>query len=117
MMRSLLPGALCLGLAATLAVTTGQDESPKLQGTWLAREAERNGKSAADVVGHRLTFAGEQFRIVAPDGKVLQEGTFRVDLKTTPPAITFTHAAGALKGTFWEGIFALEGDTLRICDN
>jgi uncharacterized protein (TIGR03067 family) len=27
------------------------------------------------------------------------------------------HTEGALKGKAWKGIYALDGDTLKICDN
>lgn len=36
---------------------------------------------------------------------------------TTPAAIDFEHTEGTLKGKTWKGIYALEGDTLTICDN
>jgi uncharacterized protein (TIGR03067 family) len=34
-----------------------------------------------------------------------------------PAAIDFEHKEGSLKGKAWKGIYALDGDTLRICDN
>jgi uncharacterized protein (TIGR03067 family) len=34
-----------------------------------------------------------------------------------PPGIDFEHKEGALQGKAWKGIYALDGDTLRICDN
>jgi hypothetical protein len=46
----------------------------KLQGTWLATKAERDGKAADDVVGHRLSFTGNRFQIRSKDGQPLYEG-------------------------------------------
>ena len=89
----------------------------KLQGTWTAAKAERDGKAADEVVGHRLTFTGNSFQIQSKDGKPLYAGTVRLDGSGKPAAIDFEHKEGSLKGKAWKGIYALDGDTLRICDN
>ena len=94
-----------------------EDASKKLQGAWTATQAERDGKAADDVVGHRLSFTGNRFQIRSRDGKPLYEGTFRVDARTKPAAIDFVQTEGALKGKAWKGIYALDGDTLTTCDN
>jgi uncharacterized protein (TIGR03067 family) len=96
---------------------SGADAQKILQGSWTATQAERDGKAAGDVVGHRLSFTGNAFQILAKDGKRLYAGTFRVDARTTPPAIDFAHTEGALKGKAWKGIYALDGDTLKVVDN
>jgi uncharacterized protein (TIGR03067 family) len=88
-----------------------------LQGTWTATKAERDGKAADDVVGHRLSFTGDRFRIRSKDGKPLYAGTVRLDPTAKPAAIDFEHADGELKGKTWKGIYALDGDTLTVCDN
>jgi uncharacterized protein (TIGR03067 family) len=89
----------------------------KLPGTWVATKAERDGKAADDVVGHRLSFTGNRFQIRSKDDKPLYNGTFRLDPRTKPAAIDFEHTEGALKGKVWKGIYALDGDTLTTCDN
>jgi len=107
-------------LAAGLAPAFGQpaEGAPKgLQGTWAATKAQRNGKAAADVVGHRLSFTGNRFQVRSKDGKLLYAGTFRVHPNTKPAAIDFEHTKGTLKGKAWKGIYAQDGDTLRECDN
>src|SRR5947207_2035990 len=81
----------------------------KLQGTWTAAKANRDGKAANDVVGHRLTFTGNRFQIQSKDGKALYAGTVRVDPSAKPAAIDFEHTQGALKGKAWKGIYALRG--------
>jgi uncharacterized protein (TIGR03067 family) len=103
------------GLVSTFAQPA--DDAKRLQGAWTAIQAERDGKAADDVVGHRLSFSGNRFQIQSKDGKTLHAGTVRVDPGAKPAAIDFTHADGALKGKAWKGIYALDGDTLRICDN
>jgi uncharacterized protein (TIGR03067 family) len=88
-----------------------------LQGTWAATKAIRDGKAAADVVGHRLSFTGNRFQVQSKDGKVLYRRTFRVHPNTKPTAIDFQHTQGALKRKAWKGIYSLDADTLRTCDN
>ena len=104
------------GLVPTFA-QQAEEAQKKLQGTWVATKAERDGKAADDVVGHRLSFTGGRFQIRSRDGKALYEGTFRVDAKAKPVAIDFEHTNGGLKGKSWKGIYALDGDTLTTCDN
>jgi uncharacterized protein (TIGR03067 family) len=51
-----------------------EDAKKKLQGTWTAAQAERDGQAAEDVVGHRLSFTGNRFQIRSKDGKSLYAG-------------------------------------------
>lgn len=111
-------GCLIFGMGLLPAFAQPVEEAQKkLQGTWSATKAERDGKEANDVVGHRLSFAGNRFQIRSKDGKPLYEGTFRVEPSIKPAAIDFEHTEGNLKGKVWKGIYALHGDTLAICDN
>jgi uncharacterized protein (TIGR03067 family) len=89
----------------------------KPQGSWIAVLAQRNGKPAKDVVGHRLSCFGDRFIIRAGDGQRLYQGFVTVNATASPATIDFRHTEGALKGRTWKGIFALEADTLTICDN
>jgi uncharacterized protein (TIGR03067 family) len=104
------------GLMPALA-DTAEEAQKKLQGAWTATKAERDGQVADDVVGNRLTFTGSRFQIQSNDGKLLYEGTFRLDPSTKPSAFDFEHTEGALRGKAWKGIYALDGDTLMTCDN
>jgi uncharacterized protein (TIGR03067 family) len=116
-----LTSAMCwliLGIGLVLAgAQPAEDAQKQLQGTWTATQAERDGKAADDVVGHRLSLTGNRFQIQSEDGKPLYAGTVRVDPSARPAAIDFEHTEGTLKGQVWQGIYALDGDTLRVCDN
>ncbi len=94
--------AMCwLILGASLVPSFAQpaeEAQKKLQGTWTATTAERDGKTADDVVGHRLSFTGNRFQIQSKDDKPLYAGTFRVDPRAKPAAIDFEHTEGTLKG-------------------
>jgi uncharacterized protein (TIGR03067 family) len=109
---------LILGTGLVLAFAQPADDAQqKLQGAWTATKAERNGKAADDVVGHRLSFTGNRFQVLSKDGKPLYAGTVRVNPSANPWAIDFEHTEEALKGKTWKGIYVLDGDTLTICDN
>lgn len=108
--------ALLLVLGLMLSACTTAQESP-LEGTWTATDAERDGAPAMDVIGHRLTFAGDSFQIVKPDGVLLYAGTYRVDPATNPPSIDFVNTEGEAAGVTWAGIWRLDDPALVITDN
>jgi len=109
---------LVLGIGLALSFAQAAEEpQKKLRGTWTATKAERDGKAADDIVGHRLSFTGNRFQILSKDGKPLYAGTIRVEPSKKPRAIDFEHTEGVLKGKAWKGIYVLDGDTLTICDN
>jgi uncharacterized protein (TIGR03067 family) len=109
---------LCFVLGAGLICAQAAEATQeKLQGSWDATHAERDGKAAEEVVGHRLTFANNRFLIRSKGGKRLYAGTARTNSKARPAAIDFTHQEGDLKGRVWKGIYALDGNKLIICDN
>jgi uncharacterized protein (TIGR03067 family) len=116
-----LTAPLCCTTLVTALVTgaapQAEEAQKKLQGAWTAAKAERDGKAADDVLGHQLSFAGNTFQIRSKDGKVLYAGTVRLDPAAKPAAIDFEHTEGALKGKAWKGIYALDGESLRVCDN
>jgi uncharacterized protein (TIGR03067 family) len=80
--------AVILGVVSAPALgQASQGNLSKLQGTWTAAQAERNGKPADDVVGHRLIFENSRFEIQSVNGQRLYAGTVRLDPGTRPAAI------------------------------
>jgi uncharacterized protein (TIGR03067 family) len=107
---------LFLGVAAGAWAADPTAERAKLEGTWRAVAAERNGAPASDLLGHELTFAGDRFRITH-DGRLLYGGAYTVDPLAQPARIDFRQDEGAdLRGT-WKGIYRLDGGRLEIVDN
>jgi uncharacterized protein (TIGR03067 family) len=88
-----------LGTGLAVAVAQPVDEAQKkLLGAWIATRGQRDGEAVDDVVGHRLTFAGNRFQIQSQDGKPLYAGTVRINSSASPAAIDFQHTDGELKG-------------------
>ena len=61
-----LTAAMCwliLGAGLILACTQPAKAQAAIEGAWTATKAERDGKAADDVVGHRLSFTGNRFEI------------------------------------------------------
>jgi uncharacterized protein (TIGR03067 family) len=104
-----------LFIALLSASSAAHAQPAGLDGAWTAVSAERDGRSAPDVAGNRLTFGGNRFTITR-DGRTLFAGTYTADLGRQPAEIDFVNSEGNLKGT-WKGILRLDGATLNICDN
>jgi uncharacterized protein (TIGR03067 family) len=109
---------LLLPCACLLAADPPPDETQKakakLQTTWVFRSAEVNGQKApeAAIKDFKLVIAGDQatFKL---------EGDIKATIKTLDPATTPTiidleFKEGPIKGVL-EGIYQLEGDTLKLC--
>ena len=105
-----------LAALAPAAVADTIAAKTDLQGAWTARSAERDGAPAPELVGNRIEFKDDHFRIVKGDA-LLFGGGFTIVPDATPARIDFTIADGAAKGQSWAGIYKVEGDALTICDN
>jgi uncharacterized protein (TIGR03067 family) len=108
---------LLLSMLGLLAITSAPSAQPtaKLDGTWRAVAAERDGKSATDVIGHRLTCG--TFTITrGSDGKPLYAGTYKTDPAKQPAQIDFDNTNAGSTGN-WKGIYVLDGVSLKVCDN
>jgi uncharacterized protein (TIGR03067 family) len=109
--------ALCLLLFVTApALAADEMREPRLSGAWTAVAAQRDGAPASELVGHRIEFEGDRFRVLE-SGAVLFGGGFTANAEMTPPEIDFTIEDGEAKGQTWLGIFKTEDGTLAICDN
>src|SRR5262249_5468544 len=62
----------------------------------------------------RFVFAGDRLTVLQGD-KDVDETTIKLDPKKKPAAIDIVPGKGPNKGKVSEGIYAFEGDTLKIC--
>jgi RNA polymerase sigma factor (sigma-70 family) len=93
---------------------SGEPDQAKLQGTWTITAVEVGGKPSEGLKGGRVVFAGDRMT-VEKAGKEAQEATFTLDPFASPKAIDGTPLNGPNKGATFPGIYALEGDTLKLC--
>ena len=122
------PSLLALALCATLpclpvatraddrADERAPDDSRALRGTWSCAAAVIDGKPLADAVLKelRLTLTADRYKTERGD-EVLFDSTYHLDPRTNPKQIEMTGTEGDAAGKPALGIYALDGDTLKIC--
>ena len=87
-----------------------------LCGTWSCASAVIDGKPLADAVVKelRLTIDPNRYK-TERGGEVLFDSTYRIDASKRPRQIEMTATEGDAAGQPALGIYALDGDTLRLC--
>jgi uncharacterized protein (TIGR03067 family) len=106
--------------AAVLWATGGgpgrQKEREALQGTWQVVGLEAAGRAmpAYTYRGLTVVIAGDRITFRTRGGS-RKEATFKLDPSARPRAIDLTFVGGKHKGKARRGVYALEGDTLRLC--
>jgi uncharacterized protein (TIGR03067 family) len=110
--------ALCLSLGPIVGAWAADPatDPAKLQGTWQAVTAERNGAPAPEAVRHRLVFTKDRFQITR-EGKLLYGGTYAADPSVQPARINFRQEEGSTLRGEWKGIYRFEAGRLEIIDN
>jgi uncharacterized protein (TIGR03067 family) len=94
------------------------DDATALQGEWRIVAGEREGKkgsekSVLDAAG-KLVVEGEMFTLSGKNERPAKY-KIRLDPSKTPKAINLTIQEGKHAGTTVAGIYALDGDRLRMC--
>ncbi|HYT88514.1 MAG TPA: DUF5004 domain-containing protein [Gemmataceae bacterium] len=91
-----------------------EGERAKLQGTWKVVELTKEGKqeAAAADKNMRMVFAGDKFMMKGSDADY--EGTFTLDPSKNPKRLDTRVVHGKDKVITTQGIYRLEGDTLKI---
>jgi uncharacterized protein (TIGR03067 family) len=90
-------------------------EKKAFEGTWNVTVAERDGRkeSEEDTKNLKLIFSGDKITIkIQEEG---QEAMYKLDPGKKPKAIDITPTAGPEKGKTFQGIYELEGDSLKLC--
>jgi uncharacterized protein (TIGR03067 family) len=112
--RCLLPLSLLLVPVAAAGQDAQKAERQKFQGTWRVQKFVAPAKTAREYEAEgKLVFEGDTFTIYLGNRKL---ATNRYTLHETRLArqIEATPLDGPLKGETSRGVYAFEGDTLRI---
>jgi uncharacterized protein (TIGR03067 family) len=108
--------AICVFLGSAVA----QEEAAKkdlesLQGVWQFVSMEGGDPLPPEKLKElKLTIKGNKASHPASEGKT-EEATIKLDPSKKPKAIDFTPQTGPDKGKTLLGIYAIDGDTLKIC--
>jgi uncharacterized protein (TIGR03067 family) len=92
------------------AVPQKADDLAAIQGTWRVTYSEDSGRVAPQEMLKDLQFRFIESKLITQIGARITEATFQLDSATTPKSIDLTE-----KGRTKQGIYDLDGDTLRIC--
>jgi uncharacterized protein (TIGR03067 family) len=118
----LLAGCLLVAVAAispAFAAEPPRDAAPDdrslLAGTWKVVEAERDGQGVAGLVGMTLTLTKDGGMQVQATGRRAAGGTFQISIAAKPHTFDYTLDYGPTRGKLLRGIYAIEGDLLKIC--
>jgi uncharacterized protein (TIGR03067 family) len=114
--RTMMPTTVGIAGTAGSMAWAGGEAPGALQGRWIAVRAERDARTAAEIVGRFLVIDGSHF-CIEENGATIYEGTLEFDTDASPWVIDFKHTGGSLDGRTWRGIFQFDGETLTICDN
>lgn len=83
----------------------------RLQGVWVVISVEEKGRTIPDGVKRKFIVLDEQFNLREPDDKLLAEGT----VKTGESVKAWTLDLVQKDGKPRLGLYALQGDRLRLC--
>src|SRR5262245_4336801 len=116
-MKVRLLAALTVALLLAADADDAKKELAKLAGTWDVVSVERDGKAlpADKAKGGTLTIKGDKY--VVKIGETTIEGVYKLDPSLKPKAIDAIRTNGDDKGKSLLGIFALDGDELKMCFN
>src|SRR5262249_29042163 len=88
----------------------------QIQGTWKFESLEEDGvKVAAEEMKKRTIFFGADIFLVRHGHAVIQVGGVQLNPAKAPRSINAMVTKGKDKGKVMLGIYALEGDTLKLC--
>jgi uncharacterized protein (TIGR03067 family) len=108
--------SLALVFAAGVSAQDSKKEQALLQGKWKATKLAIEGMEipADELAALKITVEGDQF-IGQKNGAEPEKNTMKVDPTKKPKSIDLTPQTGPFAGKTMQGIYALEGETLRMC--
>jgi uncharacterized protein (TIGR03067 family) len=107
---------VCLASPTPAAGPAPRGDAAGLTGTWLCASAVVDGKPLADKVVKQLRLTIDEKRYKTERGdEILFDSTYRLDPSKRPKQIEMTATEGDAAGQPALGIYAVDGDTLRMC--
>jgi uncharacterized protein (TIGR03067 family) len=102
-------------LFALSARSGGAKDGDSIQGTWLPSTAELGGKMFPDDVRKTIKLVVKDDKYMVTVGKVVDQGTVKVNPSAKPKELDITGTDGPNKGKTFLAIYERDGDTLRVC--
>jgi uncharacterized protein (TIGR03067 family) len=94
-----------------LAQADGKSDRDKIQGDWKAESMVQGGEKAPEELVKNFTLNVKDNRWMVMINGQEEKGTFKEDSSKKPKEITFTSDSGTER----QGIYDLDGDTLKVC--
>ena len=111
-MRASLPLLFALLTLPALAPAALAAELDDLKGEWTVERAEKNGQQVPDSFAKRMKVVFDGGKLTLDDGNGKETVTIKLDERAEPhKTIDFVHEDGKTA----PGIYALSGDSLRMC--
>lgn len=104
--------AAFLGWAADDAALA---ERKKLVGVWKGHAVEGTGEKPGGPVKLTVTITMEKISAVQDENKDLGAGSYKLDPDAKPKRLDGTYVRGQVPKGFYQGIYQLEGNTLKWC--
>lgn len=114
MVRLLFVCILIFGTLLAFAADEPSDDKA-VQGTWLPVKAELSGQPWTEDMLKAIVLKLNDGKYEVSVAGQLDRGTYALDPKATPKAMTITGAEGPNKGKAFPCIYELNGDTLCVC--
>ena len=108
---------LCLVLCAAFQASAADpaDDARSLKGTWQPVKAELGGQSVPAEMLKAISLKLEDGKYEVSVSGQIDKGTYLIDSTARPKTITPTGTSGSDNGKTFPAIYALAGDTLRVC--
>src|SRR4051794_38963482 len=109
--------SICILMICTLLALAADEQADEkaMQGTWTPAKAELSGQPSSDAELKAIVLKMQDGKYEVSVAGKLDRGTYTLDDKATPKAMTITGADGPNKGRTFLCIYELRGDTLRVC--
>lgn len=116
--RVVLALVACFCLAADAPSEEAKKELAKLKGNWTVTSYEREGRKLGEDEAKKIKFSFMDDKLTLTAGIGFtggKEGALKLDPTQKPKTIDLTPADGRNKDKIFEGIYILDGDTLKMC--